>query len=1006
MVKELKYNYKNAIESLNLCWASKASCEQRRGRAGRLRNGFVFRFVDERFYNKFFEDFSTPEILRCPLEKIILTIKVWGHDEPRSILSRAIDPPLLENINLAITNLLVNGALTLPDSKSASGHLTSLGRVFAELPLNIRFSRLIMLAYSINLTEVGIIIASILDSEKEKSIVRVKDNFINREFLRLITFGTESDLLGRYNLYKWWERKFPNENLRKNEFDIRYFKSNSEREEREWCKNHSLNFNVLRDVQKRVADLKSRLNRLGFYNSEEQIRFELFSSYKNNAELFRCYLESVKLKDNKKKQKSGEDRRYQQAYNETESSYLEKIIDFINYDPNQKDKLDDINLNNILGFDIDECLNNKEENTEQPSNEQVPKSAFDKEIKEEKNKYEKKKNEELDIMSINHQDLIDYSLINSCDESEVTLIKIIIGGAFNGKYLYSEYENIKLVREVQAPDFSHRNYSTIKLKTLPRWSNEKLLMKFFEDEMNIPVKEIKHYDDNADVLLLNTHSCFEDEKAFLLNLQNNISYILSTINSNSTRCLEKFFDKNKSSKYPFEEISKIKASHTHTIRHINFYEASEMLIGAQSINSAMVELSTKKIGDKTIICEDISYKKDKSSIVLKSTLIDNSSMGNLLLVLIFSPKVIFFPGKDNSSYGHFNIHESDKNFEFKHLFSGVDVEEINEVRELFNKIVTDKINLANKKDLKRLLMSKILQVWSKKRIKVINNSNWYKLFCKYYKKDNYCIDAFKKYFKTKNSSSYYTNTVLIKEEQLKDKDISEKQETTAESDAFLPALKTLDIKEDYRLWSSEGLSDLVKERTQFEELKVKIESTIKKNEDLCKLKNAQILCGVCDENITGMDNMKEMPNNEFINIIGYSFVNEVEVNSDKYFSLLKGSSAKDLADLMIKKYNINKLFTCRKGHLIGFVVESNRLIIKDSPLKVLFPTGVNEKFIFELGTMKAREKKYIDKRKELIKKIECEVCEIDFTSDVDYIKHLKANDHKENINDFLKESFV
>ena len=145
LVKELRFNINTNHETLDINWSSIASCEQRAGRAGRVGNGYVFRLVYENFFNNL-SQFSNPELLRVPLEKVILKIKVWNSgEEPDIILGRAIEPPLLRHIEKAITNLQNYGALTVSAEESKSGILTDLGKVYSELPIDIIYGRLIML---------------------------------------------------------------------------------------------------------------------------------------------------------------------------------------------------------------------------------------------------------------------------------------------------------------------------------------------------------------------------------------------------------------------------------------------------------------------------------------------------------------------------------------------------------------------------------------------------------------------------------------------------------------------------------------------------------------------------------------------------------------------------------------------------------------------------------------------------------------------------------------------
>lgn len=63
---------------------------QRAGRAGRVSDGLVFRMCTESFYKNVIPEYPKPEMQRCPLEKLILQIKLWNKYEPEEILGRAI----------------------------------------------------------------------------------------------------------------------------------------------------------------------------------------------------------------------------------------------------------------------------------------------------------------------------------------------------------------------------------------------------------------------------------------------------------------------------------------------------------------------------------------------------------------------------------------------------------------------------------------------------------------------------------------------------------------------------------------------------------------------------------------------------------------------------------------------------------------------------------------------------------------------------------------------------
>eukprot|EP00826_Nyctotherus_ovalis_P028392 TRINITY_DN22437_c0_g1_i1.p2 TRINITY_DN22437_c0_g1~~TRINITY_DN22437_c0_g1_i1.p2 ORF type:complete len:226 (+),score=33.06 TRINITY_DN22437_c0_g1_i1:1023-1700(+) len=78
LTKESYFNKFTNSERLELTWTSKASCAQRAGRAGRLADGQVFRLISRDFFDQLFQ-YSTPEMHRIPLDKLILQIKTWDN---------------------------------------------------------------------------------------------------------------------------------------------------------------------------------------------------------------------------------------------------------------------------------------------------------------------------------------------------------------------------------------------------------------------------------------------------------------------------------------------------------------------------------------------------------------------------------------------------------------------------------------------------------------------------------------------------------------------------------------------------------------------------------------------------------------------------------------------------------------------------------------------------------------------------------------------------------------
>lgn len=75
------YNPRIRVESLLVSPISKASAQQRAGRAGRTRPGKCFRLYTEKAYKNEMQDNTYPEILRSNLGSVVLQLKKLGIDD-------------------------------------------------------------------------------------------------------------------------------------------------------------------------------------------------------------------------------------------------------------------------------------------------------------------------------------------------------------------------------------------------------------------------------------------------------------------------------------------------------------------------------------------------------------------------------------------------------------------------------------------------------------------------------------------------------------------------------------------------------------------------------------------------------------------------------------------------------------------------------------------------------------------------------------------------------------
>ena len=126
--KQKVYNPRARVESLLVSPISKASAQQRAGRAGRTKPGKCFRLYTEEAFKKELIPQTYPEILRSNLASTALELKKLGIDN--LVRFDFMDPPAPETLMRALEEL--NYLACLDDD----GELTTLGRLASEFPLD------------------------------------------------------------------------------------------------------------------------------------------------------------------------------------------------------------------------------------------------------------------------------------------------------------------------------------------------------------------------------------------------------------------------------------------------------------------------------------------------------------------------------------------------------------------------------------------------------------------------------------------------------------------------------------------------------------------------------------------------------------------------------------------------------------------------------------------------------------------------------------------------------
>ncbi|XP_050349879.1 probable ATP-dependent RNA helicase DHX34 [Nymphalis io] len=131
-VKEMSYDSSTKMQRLKEFWISKASADQRKGRAGRTGPGVCYRIYSEEQYSDM-EAFSTPEVSRVPLASLLLLMSSLGVNDVRRF--PFIDSPREEAIEDALLELKQHGAL------SSNEKLSALGAALAKLPVEVSLAK-------------------------------------------------------------------------------------------------------------------------------------------------------------------------------------------------------------------------------------------------------------------------------------------------------------------------------------------------------------------------------------------------------------------------------------------------------------------------------------------------------------------------------------------------------------------------------------------------------------------------------------------------------------------------------------------------------------------------------------------------------------------------------------------------------------------------------------------------------------------------------------------------
>ncbi|EAS27961.1 pre-mRNA-splicing factor ATP-dependent RNA helicase PRP43 [Coccidioides immitis RS] len=249
--KQKIYNPRIRVESLLVSPISKASAQQRAGRAGRTRPGKCFRLYTEGAFKKELIDQTYPEILRSNLSATVLELKKLGIED--LVHFDLMDPPAPETLMRALEEL--NYLACLDDE----GELTDLGRLASEFPLDPALAVMLISSAEYYCSNEILSITSLLSVPQV--FVRPASQRKRADDMKALFAHPDGDHLTLLNVYH-------------------AFKSpEAQANPRQWCHDHFLSFRALQSAD----NVRQQLQRIMERNELELVStpFEDKKYYEN-----------------------------------------------------------------------------------------------------------------------------------------------------------------------------------------------------------------------------------------------------------------------------------------------------------------------------------------------------------------------------------------------------------------------------------------------------------------------------------------------------------------------------------------------------------------------------------------------------------------------------------------------------------------------------------------------------------------------------------------------------
>lgn len=230
--KQKAFDPRSNMESLVVTPTSKASAEQRKGRAGRHRPGKCYRLYTHDAYTNELAEQAIPEIQRTNLCQVVLLLKSLGVVDVLGF--PFMDAPPRETVLRAHDMLLSLGAI------DQFARLTRTGRILCEFPLEPMLAKALLASLDLHCLDQMLSLASLM-SVNTPLMVSSKKHRKQAQPIHALLHDPRGDLHTMLNIYTEWE-------------GAGYGK--------QWCLEHFCQFRTLtsaKEVRKQISEIVERV---------------------------------------------------------------------------------------------------------------------------------------------------------------------------------------------------------------------------------------------------------------------------------------------------------------------------------------------------------------------------------------------------------------------------------------------------------------------------------------------------------------------------------------------------------------------------------------------------------------------------------------------------------------------------------------------------------------------------------------------------------------------------